>query len=105
MIAAARKYNKVVQMGAQRRSAPILTAGIKKLHEGIIGRVYMAKTWYTNNRKATHLKSGAVPWIGLDLTSTAGWAAAPVAAPTAIRAARNRLLIVGSMRAGEQATG
>jgi predicted dehydrogenase len=67
-IAAARKYNKVVQMGAQRRSAPILTQGIKKLHEGIIGRVYMAKTWYTNNRKATHLKPGTVPsWLDYEL--------------------------------------
>ncbi|GEO05143.1 dehydrogenase [Adhaeribacter aerolatus] len=67
-IAAARKYNKVVQMGAQRRSAPILTQGIKKLHEGIIGRVYMAKTWYTNNRKATNLKPGTVPsWLDYEL--------------------------------------
>jgi predicted dehydrogenase len=41
-VEAARKYNRVVQMGAQRRSAPILTQGIEKLHEGIIGRVY---TW------------------------------------------------------------
>lgn len=67
-VAAARKYKRVVQMGAQRRSAPILTEGIKKLHEGIIGRVYMAKTWYTNNRKATHLKAGAVPgWLDYEL--------------------------------------
>ncbi len=67
-IAAARKYNKVVQMGAQRRSAPILTQGIKKLHEGIIGRVYLAKTWYTNNRKATVLKPGPIPnWLDYEL--------------------------------------
>ncbi|WDF53597.1 Gfo/Idh/MocA family protein [Mucilaginibacter sp. KACC 22063] len=60
-IAAARKYNRVVQMGAQRRSAPVLTQGINELHNGIIGRVYFAKTWYTNNRKATYLKPGTVP--------------------------------------------
>jgi predicted dehydrogenase len=67
-VAAARKYNKVVQMGAQRRSAPILAQGIQKLHEGIIGRVYMAKTWYTNNRKATFLKPGTVPsWLDYEL--------------------------------------
>ncbi len=67
-IAAARKYNKVVQMGAQRRSAPLITEGIKKLHEGIIGRVYMAKTWYTNNRKTTFLKPGTVPaWLDYEL--------------------------------------
>jgi predicted dehydrogenase len=46
-VEAARKYKRVVQMGAQRRSAPVLTEGIKQLHQGIIGRVYLAKTWYT----------------------------------------------------------
>src|SRR6201996_9412838 len=60
-IAAARKYNRIVQMGAQRRSAPVLTQGIEELHKGIIGRVYLAKTWYTNARKATFLKPGTSP--------------------------------------------
>ena len=49
-VAAARKYDRIVQMGAQRRSAPTLTKGIELLHNGIIGRVYLAKTWYTNTR-------------------------------------------------------
>ncbi|MBC3788815.1 Gfo/Idh/MocA family oxidoreductase [Spirosoma utsteinense] len=67
-IAAARKYNRVVQMGAQRRSAPTLTKGIEELHNGVIGRVYLAKTWYTNKRKATNLKPGTVPsWLDYDL--------------------------------------
>ncbi len=67
-VAAASKYNRVVQMGAQRRSAPILTQGIEQLHKGIIGRVYMAKTWYTNSRKATTLTAGPVPnWLDYDL--------------------------------------
>ena len=67
-IAAARKYNRVVQMGAQRRSAPILTKGIQLLHEGVIGKVYLAKTWYTNARKATYLTPGTVPdWLDYDL--------------------------------------
>jgi predicted dehydrogenase len=67
-VEAARKYNRVVQMGAQRRSAPTLTQGIEKLHNGVIGRVYMAKTWYTNARKATFLTPGTVPtWLDYDL--------------------------------------
>ncbi len=67
-IAAARKYNRVVQMGAQRRSAPVLTQGIKQLHDGIIGRVYLAKAWYTNTRKSNVLKPGTVPsWLDYDL--------------------------------------
>jgi predicted dehydrogenase len=67
-IEVARKYKKVVQMGAQRRSAPILTQGIEELHKGIIGRVNLAKTWYTNKRKATVLKPGTVPsWLDYEL--------------------------------------
>ena len=67
-IEAARKYNRVVQMGAQRRSAPVLRQGIEQLHSGIIGRVYLAKTWYTNKRKATTLKAGTVPtWLDYEL--------------------------------------
>lgn len=50
MIQAARKYDRIVQVGAQRRSWAVLTQGIKELHNGIIGKVYFAKTWYTNNR-------------------------------------------------------
>lgn len=68
-VEAARKYNRVVQMGAQRRSAPVLTQGIEQLHKGTIGRVYMAKTWYTNTRKDLFLKpAGPVPsWLDWDL--------------------------------------
>ena len=67
-VAAARKYDRVVQMGAQRRSAPVLTQGIEQLHNGIIGRVYLAKTWYTNKRKSNFLKPGTVPeWLDYDL--------------------------------------
>jgi len=67
-IKAARKYDRVVQMGAQRRSAPTLTQGIQELHEGIIGRVYMAKTWYTNTRGSLYLKPETVPdWLDYEL--------------------------------------
>jgi predicted dehydrogenase len=67
-VAAARKYDRVVQMGAQRRSAPVLTQAIEQLHQGLIGRVYMAKTWYTNNRKTTFLKPSAIPsWLDYEL--------------------------------------
>lgn len=67
-VAAARKYNRIVQMGAQRRSAPNIRAGIEELHKGIIGRVYLAKTWYTNMRKETFLTPGTIPdWLDYDL--------------------------------------
>jgi predicted dehydrogenase len=67
-VAAARKYNRVVQMGAQRRSSPDMIKCIEELHGGVIGRVYLAKTWYTNVRKANFLKPGTVPeWLDYEL--------------------------------------
>jgi predicted dehydrogenase len=61
-VAAARKYKRVVQMGSQRRSWPILTEGIHALHNGAIGKVHMAKTWYTNNRASIGVgKTAPVP--------------------------------------------
>ena len=65
-VAAARKYNRVVQMGSQRRSWKLLTEGINELKAGAIGKVHMAKTWYTNSRKPIGVgKQVAVP-AGLD---------------------------------------
>jgi predicted dehydrogenase len=67
-VAAARKYDRIVQMGAQRRSSPVLMQGIEELHNGLIGRVYLAKTWYTNVRKSNFLTPGAIPsWLNYDL--------------------------------------
>ncbi len=50
MIAAARKHHRAVQMGAQRRSGPGWHEAISRLHEGVIGRVYLARSWYNNAR-------------------------------------------------------
>jgi predicted dehydrogenase len=47
---AVKKYNKTVQMGNQRRSWPLVIEAIQALHDGVIGRVYFARTWYTNTR-------------------------------------------------------
>lgn len=51
LVAAAAKYNKLVQMGNQRRSFPKMIEAVQVLREGIIGRVYFAKGWYANARK------------------------------------------------------
>lgn len=51
-LAVARKYNKIVQVGSQRRSWPVLQEAMKLLHDGEIGKIHMAKGWYTNNRKS-----------------------------------------------------
>ena len=51
LVEAARKYNRVVQMGNQRRSWPKIIECVQELNAGIIGRAYFAKGWYTNNRQ------------------------------------------------------
>jgi predicted dehydrogenase len=43
MVEAARKYNRMVQIGTQNRSNPNVVEGIAKLKEGVIGRLYMAR--------------------------------------------------------------
>lgn len=50
LVAAARKYNRLVQMGNQRRSYPASVEGIQKLREGAIGKVLYARCWYTASR-------------------------------------------------------
>ncbi len=69
LMAAAEKYKNVIQMGNQRRSWPNVAAGIKAVQNGVIGRAYFAKTWYTNNRASIGTgKQIAVPdWLNFDL--------------------------------------
>jgi len=50
MIAAARKYDRRVQMGNQRRSYPKIIEAMQRLRGGVIGNVYYAQSYYTNNR-------------------------------------------------------
>jgi predicted dehydrogenase len=52
LVKAQQKYNKLVQMGSQRRSFSNVQSMIKKLHDGEIGRVYFARGWYTNQRQS-----------------------------------------------------
>jgi len=69
LVAAAAKYKNVIQMGNQRRSFPNVIDGIAELKSGAIGRVYYAKTWYTNNRPSIGIgKEVAVPsWLDYEL--------------------------------------
>ncbi|RVT98320.1 Gfo/Idh/MocA family oxidoreductase [Mucilaginibacter limnophilus] len=61
-IAAATKYNRFVQMGSQRRSFSNVQKMVDELHQGIIGRVYFARGWYTNRRASIGVgKQVAVP--------------------------------------------
>ena len=43
LMEAARKYKRIVQHGTQNRSSPNIVEGIRRLKEGVIGRVYLAR--------------------------------------------------------------
>jgi len=52
LVEAQKKYGKQVQMGTQQRSSPHTIEVVDKIHNGLIGRTYYAKAWYSNTRKS-----------------------------------------------------
>jgi predicted dehydrogenase len=50
LVAAARQHKRVVQMGNQRRSWPWVIETMNALHNGEIGKVFFARSWYTSHR-------------------------------------------------------
>jgi len=66
MVEAARKYERVVQLGNQRRTWPAMREAIEKLHGGAIGKVRYARCTYNSERGSIGKgKPAAVP-DGLD---------------------------------------
>jgi predicted dehydrogenase len=66
MVAAARKHKRVVQMGNQRRSWPVIREAIQKVREGAIGRVTFARCFYNNNRPSIGKGVAGSPPANLD---------------------------------------
>ncbi len=66
LVAAAKKYNKVVQMGNQQRSSLHTIEMIKEIHNGIIGTPYKGVAFYTNTRVDVPLQKKAAVPAGLD---------------------------------------
>jgi predicted dehydrogenase len=50
MVQAANKYQRCVQVGNQRRSSAGYQAAIAKLHAGVIGKVYLGRTFFSRIR-------------------------------------------------------
>jgi predicted dehydrogenase len=69
IVAAARRYRRVVQMGNQRRSWPWVQEAIQALHAGELGQLYFSRAWYTNHRATIgHGKPAPVPdWLDYSL--------------------------------------
>jgi predicted dehydrogenase len=51
LVQAQQKYGKLVQMGNQQRSSDYSIEIVQKIHDGLVGRAYYAKAWYSNVRK------------------------------------------------------
>ncbi|WP_308993507.1 Gfo/Idh/MocA family oxidoreductase [Mariniflexile litorale] len=66
LVAYQKKYDKVVQMGNQQRSSLQSQEIIKEIHKGIIGDVYNAIAFYTNNRGPVPNQTKTAPPEGLD---------------------------------------
>jgi predicted dehydrogenase len=67
LVAAARRHNRIVQMGSQRRSWPNLNELVPQIREGtLIGRVYFARGWYVNTRASIGIGKPAPVPAGLD---------------------------------------
>jgi predicted dehydrogenase len=68
MVEAARKYNRVVQLGTQRRSMTHVRDAVDHVHSGALGKVAMARAWCHQKRENIgHGQPGPVP-AGLDYT-------------------------------------
>ncbi|MEM7572577.1 MAG: Gfo/Idh/MocA family oxidoreductase [Bacteroidota bacterium] len=70
LIAVQRKHpNLKVQMGNQQRSSHSSNGIISEIHDGLIGRAYYAKSWYSNTRGSIGRgQAAAVPeWLDYDL--------------------------------------
>lgn len=66
LIALQKKYDKVVQMGNQQRSAPESREIIAAIHAGAIGTAYKATAFYSNGRGEVKNQTKTAPPEGLD---------------------------------------
>lgn len=72
MVAAARRYDRLVQQGSQSRSSPALQEAVRHMHDGLLGKVYMARALSFKHRDGIrHTPSEPVPsgvdydlWLG-----------------------------------------
>ena len=66
IIAAAKKYGRVVQQGSQMRSSPMTEKAGQLLQEGIIGKVKVARAWTAETRTIEKPLPDAMPPAGVD---------------------------------------
>jgi len=69
LVEAAAKTKFLCQMGSQRRSFPNTQAAVQAIRDGMIGKAYLGRCWYVNDRKSIgHGKPAPVPeWLDYEL--------------------------------------
>jgi len=66
MVAAAKKYGRVVQLGTQSRSGPHLLSCLEYLKTGALGKVRFAKAWESGKQGSIGKPPDAEPPLGVD---------------------------------------
>jgi predicted dehydrogenase len=66
MVEAARRYDRVVQLGTQRRSAPQFASAAQFVRSGGLGKVPFARTWIAGQRPSIGHKENTPPPAGVD---------------------------------------
>jgi predicted dehydrogenase len=72
MIEAARRNNRVVQVGTQSRSTAGIQEAMKKLHDGVIGTVLVSKAWNSQRRGSIGKTQPSDPPATLDFDMWVG---------------------------------
>jgi predicted dehydrogenase len=72
MIAAARKYQRVVQVGTQRRSGADLQEAVKEIQSGKLGKVNFVRCWITSTRPSIGHEQPTPPPSNLDFNLWCG---------------------------------
>ncbi|MFO0951921.1 MAG: Gfo/Idh/MocA family oxidoreductase [Isosphaeraceae bacterium] len=84
MVAAARKYNRVVQMGVQSRSGAHLAEAVDYLKTGAIGRALYARAWESARQGSIGKPADAPVPTGVDYDTWLGPAAEAAVQPGAV---------------------
>ncbi len=72
LIEAARNTNRVVQVGSQSRSTPVLQNGIRLVREGALGEILVAKAWNSQRRSNIGRRQPSKPPAGFDYNMWVG---------------------------------
>jgi predicted dehydrogenase len=72
LVEAARRNDRVVQHGTQVRSTPMMIEAVRKLREGVIGDVLVAKVWNIQRRGSIGRGAPSEPPAGFDYDNWVG---------------------------------